>query len=241
MKILFENKAKSSNARISSANQVNNYLPANLTDSFLEKRYQSSKIDDIIDITFTDRITADCIFFGHHNLDHIEIVAYHAESSGAGAWSTIINSPPQSRMVFFDTTEKIQRIEIIVHGESGQSAAYLGGFAIGEAYTMPDPLNVWPIDFVDNSSFSSSKDGQTLSNYSKPLERREFQFRDIDPERTQEITGHYSRVGVGGKVWLDSFEKTDIFKPMYCAITDPIKAERDGRRFNFTMKFTEVR
>ncbi len=62
MKILFENKAKSSNATITSENQINNYLPANLTDSFLQKRYQSSKIDDIIEITFGDKIIADCIF-----------------------------------------------------------------------------------------------------------------------------------------------------------------------------------
>lgn len=239
MKILFENKAKSSNAAISSANQINNYLPANLTDSFLQKRYQSSKIDDIIEITFSEKITANCIFFAHHNLDRIEVVAY--DTPELELWSKVFDDPPQSRMVFFDTVKKIRNIKIIVHGESGQSAAYLGGFAVGEAYTMPDPLNIWPIDFVDNSTFSASKDGQTLSNYITPLERREFQFRDIELARTREIVDHYSRVGVGGKVWLDSFEKTDILKPVYCAITDPIKAERDGRRFNFSMKFTEAR
>ncbi len=239
MRILFENKAKSSNATITSTNQTNNYSPSNLVDSFLEKRYQSRRIDDIIEITFGEKITANCIFFAHHNLDYIEIVAY--DTPELELWSKVFEDPPQSRMVFFDTIKKIRNIKIIVHGESGQSAAYLGGFAVGDAYIMPDPLSVWPISFVDNSSFSSSKDGQTLSNYSKPLERREFQFRDIKLEQMQEITNLYSQVGVGGKVWLDTFEKTDIFKPMYCAITDPIEAERVGRRFNFSMKFTEVR
>ncbi len=239
MKILFENKAKSPNAALSSTNQINNFPPRNLTDSFQEKRYQSSDVDDIIEITFTNKITANCIFFGHHNLDRIEIVAYDAPE--IELWAKAFVNPPQSVMDFFDPVGRIRNIKIIVHAKSGQSAAYLGGFSVGEAYTMPDPVNSWPIDFVDNSTFSSSKNGQTLNNYVAPLEHREFQFRDIELERTREIVNLYSRVGVGGKVWLDSFEKTDILKPVYCIITEAIRAEREDSKFNFSMKFMEAR
>ncbi len=239
MRILFENKAKSANARLSSINQINNYLPINLVDSFLQKRYQASKIDDIIEIAFTEKVTANCIFFAHHNLDRVEVIAYDTQE--LELWAKVFESPPQSRMAFFDEIRNVRNIKVIIHAKSGQSAAYLGGFAVGDAYTMPDPLAVWPIGFIDNSKFSSSKYGQVLNNYVAPLERREFQFSDVPLDLIQEITELYSRVGIGGKVWLDSFEKTDLFNPIYCIITEAVRAELAGRRFNFTMKFTEAR
>ncbi len=239
MRILFDNKAKSKNATIVSRGSTVIYSPRNLVDDILEKRYQATGHQDVIDISFATPIRANCFFYGYHNLSKIEFAIYN--TTGAELYSDKFELPGMNGAAFFPIVHDIGQLRVRITARSGAQGAYLGGVATGEAYRMPDPVNTWPIGYNDNSSFQSTPTGHTLSNYTRPLRRQEFEFQWIPLAQAQEILELYYGVGIGSPIWADAFEDSDIMNAIYCKFTEPVTAQKIDDRFSMTVKLEESR
>ncbi len=243
MRILFDNKANLSDIVITNQNQNINYPCENLLHDFLELDYRASDTEDQIDIKFNKPITADSIFFGFHNLRSIMFQLY--DSRERVLLDRTVNKPQQNGAEFFDSLTDVKKFKIIVSAKSGQVAALLGGIAIGDAYTMPDPLNTWGFGFEDNSFKSSTPSGQILINQVKPLRTGEYAFRNVSLETTKEILKLYQTY-TGSHIWVDAFEDTDFIKQaVYSTIQEisPPKREVNARTpsFSFSIKIKEAR
>ena len=257
MRILFDNAAK--RATISSVNELVAYPAENLVSQFLEERWQEPGAASEITITFDDPEDIDCLFFSYYNLTGIIVVTnagvmmtlpiIGSEITNTG--DTIVTDdgdsiailgpmPVSTGALYFPSTQ-VGVTSLTIYAV-GPGPIYLGGIGTGLSVLMPDPVNNPTEGREDNSVSVGSAFGQSLSNRIAPLKADSYSFRNVTRAKTSEVFAGYDLVGLGGKVWVDWTERNHGFKaPMYARVTAVPASTKDGRRYNFSMNFTEAR
>ncbi len=243
MKILFHNKAKDSGVKITNQKPNINYPCENLIHSFLELDYRAESTTDQADIEFSETITANSIFWGFHKVSSIVFRLYDIKEKVL--WEQVVHNPSQNGALFFDDILGIKELKMVLTAASGQAGIVFGGIAIGDSYTMPDPLNTWGFGFEDNSFTSGTPAGQLLVNKIRPLRSREYAFRGVPLDKTKEIVLLYQE-NIGNHIWVDAFEDTNaITQPVYCTIEEfvpPVKEpDAEGHQFTFNLTLKEAR
>jgi len=239
MKILWEGRIRDTGVAISSDNEVLNYPADNIRNTSLYKRLQASGIEDTILIELPETTDIDCFFFGYTNAESVIIKLY--DSGDVLLHTETVLAPGYIEALYF-TMVQADYITIELEADSDATAVYLGGVDYGLVQNMPDPLAEWPDDIIDNSAVSDSYHGQTLQNYIEPLMRYEWQFRNVERETALEIQDLYIEKGVGGHIWVDATEENhDFIHPIYATIREPVKLQKDGRRYRFPLIIREAR
>ncbi len=266
MKILFDNKARHPGVLISSIEKYRNanHPAHNVVDSFLEREFRSKEAEDIISFSFKKKITANCVFWGYHNLQNINFSMQDRgkrtiPGSDVGDDTVIqplpvcvsaddvipvpVTNPAQYGAVYSSLlVSRIAEFKVRVNAAVDEPYVWLGGIAIGEAYIMPDPVNTWGFSRSDNGIVSSSRSGQRLGNYVKPLRSHEFLFKGVSLKQTQEIMDRYDSVGMARHIWVDPFEAGHTLeRPLYCTITKPIEPQKEDDTFSFILSIEEAR
>jgi hypothetical protein len=233
--LLFDNLVDS--ATLTSLNASLNYPVTNLQDPVLRKRYQSSTDSDTITITFDAVSSVQDFWYAWTNADSMELRLY---DSGNVLLNTIVVSNPQDIDAHHLTSAvSAAYAELDVYGYGG---VYVGGIGIGLGVDFPDPNNKWTEDYQDNSSVSQSTAGQSLQDYVEPLQVDAWVFRDIPRDEMNVYKELYKELGIGKPIWIDPFENDHSFRePIYASITQPFRAKKNGRVYNFNLNIKEAR
>ena len=237
MRILFENIIK--DADISSLQESLNYPASNLSHPYIKKRYQSNgSITDTITILFAEDRSANCIFYGNHNLT--DLVIRLKDSGGITILTINITDPTDGNgREYFSTFTNIRSIEIDVTGPS--PAPYLGGFAAGIYYQNINFLTGYPEGAQANWGVNKSPSGQTNVNNVKPLREFSFQFRERTKEDKDEFLSLIDENGPGPH-WHDLTECDINFLPIqYATIVAYPGMQRNGRRYDNNLSIQESR
>lgn len=231
MRILFDNKLN--NATLSSLHQNSLYPVARLKDSFLKRIYKSTENSDTITIVFASEEKIDCIYIGFTNA--LTASAILKGISGNTLYSGTINVQRGGGVITSTTGVKSAEITL-----SGTENIYLGTIGIGDAYTMPDPLNDIIKSFVDNSETYQSNDGQYSKNKIAWLRFIKASFATVDDiDLYNEIYLLFSEVD--RPVWLDCFENVNgALNPMYCSVEFKADSKND-KLYKFSFEATEAR
>lgn len=237
MKILFDNLLIG--ATFASVNASNNYPPANLYDTSLIKRSQSSLDWDTITITLEDSSTISDVFWGYTNATLIRLRFYDYE--GVLLYEHIVTAPDE--WIGHETFAAVPGVDYVELYYEGDLGVYLGGLGLGVAVKMPDPLATWAETSEDNSVVSSSLHGQTNQDYISPLRQYPFEFPPImTRDEMNVIQELVNGVGKGFPLWLDPFEDNhDFMLPLYATIVEAMPVEKDGRRYGFALTLKEAR
>ena len=236
MRILFDNEALV--ASITSYYESENYPASNIIHPFLMKRYQATADTDTITLTFDTEFSASCIFYGFTNATSIIVKFYDVLDNLL--YTETISDPQQRDSAYFTQVDDISYIEIEI--TTDMIAAYLGGFAVGIEFALPDPVADWSDNPIDNSDISDSPGGQTLVNKFDPLDAHIFNFRDIIRDTAIAIRDAGKEVGTGGHIWVDAFEEDHNFmSPMYATLRGMIALTKDGRNYNLSIPIQESR
>jgi hypothetical protein len=238
MKILFENELLDYTS-IVSLYASENYPVTNLLDQFLEKRYQylTGAVDEIT-VVLPAEVDINSVFFSYTNATRIDfsLLDDGDVELASHSFTSITN---RCHAYHWTSTYGIKKIVVDVYPSTG---AYLGGIAAGEVYSAKNPISPWNEPLVDNSVESSSPRGQGLQNYVEPLREYTWTFRDLTREQLNALREKYKAVGIGGKVWIDPFEgDPDFMEPFYAKISNVIETQKNGRRYDVTMTFSESR
>ncbi len=236
MRILFDNEAL--NAAITSYYESVNYPASNIIHPFLVKRYQATADTDTITLTFDTEFSASCVFYGFTNATSIVVKFYNV--SDVLIHTETIADPQQRGAEFFAQVDDISYIEIEI--TTDMIAVYLGGFAVGVEFALPDPVADWSDAPVDNSDISDSPGGQTLVSKFDPLDAHVFHFRDVIRDTAIAIRDAGKDVGAGGHIWVDAFEEDHAFmQPMYATLRALPSVVKNGRRYDLSLSIQEAR
>lgn len=211
MKILFENKLLDDNAVLSSDVVSSNYPLSNLKNRVLTRRSQveTSGNDLVIEISLTEAKTINCLGFSYTNGEKISVVI------DSVSYFTDKDIDYRTNMLYFDDVEA-SLIEVTISGS--EDYLYLGGLAIGEVYTMPDPLYESGEGLLDNNALVSNTYGISYQTEGAILENPAYSFAGLSRATRNELREVYP--GLGSIVWLDAFEdSTNFEEPLYCTIS----------------------
>lgn len=238
MKALFDNKIL--NSIITSVDASNNFPVDNLKSIYLHQKFQSIDTSDIITIVFNGNIDVDCFFFGYSNMSNMGVSFYDELDVLVGQLDfTSIDTDVESS--YFDSTISVKKIIIELENTSSESV-YLGGLAVGLTESFNLPLAKWTDDFDDKSIVSESQSGQILQQYIKPFRKYDFTFPVNTRVEVNKVTMQYQQYGVGFHLWVDPFELNhDFMYPLYCTLTAPISAKKDGYNWKFNFNIREAR
>lgn len=262
MKILFDNVLI--DATITADNASANYPVSNLVHPFLHKRYQKVNTTyDTITITLSAATTMNCFFVSYSNANKIVVRFYNASSTllRTETFSGVNNERyttggdlrvltdgdiriaqeaygEDSDAVHFDSID-VKTIEIDVYGDS---SAYVGGIAAGEAEDFGDPMSPWEEPYIDNSIVADSLYGQTLQQQIEPLRAYTWMIRDLTRSETNDIRDIYYQYGYGARLWIDPFEDDhDFMRPFYGRLNAAPRITKNGRRYDVELQFREAR
>jgi len=232
MRYLFTNEIL--DAVLSATNGNSNYPIKNLQDKFLGKIFKNTTGSSVITVEYTSDISANCLFYAHHNLTALSAVY---KNSASTTLATITPSTIQDVGVeYFTKLTTIRSIEITITGD------YIGGIGTGVYYQMPDPLADFSRDLQDNSFVIQSPSGQVLSNYEKPLKVPQWSFRDLKTSIANDIRNSYIEIGRGTPFYADFFENNrDFYNPLYCFFTVEPGDQKNGRRIDYNIELMEAR
>ena len=237
MRILFDNLIL--DATLSGGDASTNYPLTNLQDAFLQKRYQTIAAGDTTVVcTFDADVTVDVVFVGYTNAAGITATLKNSGGSTLASESFTLDNGV-SAIHFASTYTTVRSIEFTVSGGAG---TYVGGFAAGELYALPDPIASWEEPYTDNSTVTVSPAGQSLQNYVQPLRQYRWTFREFTRTEINALRSEYQAVGVGARVWVLPFESNqDFVEPLYATILEAPRTIKNGRRYNMTLAFQEAR
>jgi hypothetical protein len=234
MKILFDNLLWS--ASLSALHENTGYPVTNLRHVFLKKIFKSTAISDTVTIAFASDKIIDSCYLGFTNAASATLTLYN--SSMTLLATKTIDIPTLA--VSFAAVSGVRYAKIAITATS-PALAYLGTAALGEAFTMPDPINDWTPGFVDNSTSEESDDGQYLLNKIPWLRAPVFNFFVESLTDYQEIFDLVA--AVERPVFIDPFESNkSMMLPIYGifsgGISDPVKSDNI---FTFSLNVREVR
>lgn len=236
MRILFEDKVLA--ATLSAVNASSNYPVANLQNAFLKRRFQSTAAADTVTALFGADESIDCVYYGFTNATGIVI---QLKNAGGAVLKTItITTPEEIGAHHFAAVPAVRSIVVQITGAG--AGVYLGGLAAGEEVVLPNPEAEWEEPKVDNSTVSSSPDGQYNQGYLRPLRSYSWNLPDTTREDANTLSDLYLALGAGRPVWADPFEENhDFIPPIYCVITEPLAPRKSGRRYSITLSIAEAR
>ncbi len=236
MRILFEDKVLA--ATLSAVNASPNYPVANLQSAFLKQRFQSTAAADIVTVVFAADETIDCVYYGFTNATGLVV---QLKNAGGAVLKTItVTTPGEIGAHHFAAVPAVRSIVVAITGAG--AGVYLGGFAAGEEEILPDPEAAWEEPKIDNSTVSSSPDGQYSQSYRRPLRSYSWNLPDVTRENATALSDLYLALGAGRPVWADPFEENhDFIPPIYCVITEPLAPRKSGRRYSITLSIVEAR
>jgi len=236
MRALFNPIVRNNSGTITATNAVINYSPQNIKHPSIKKRVQGAGNNMIITIPFDDDQCAKCFFYGRHNLSALSVV--YRDSLG-NILDTIVPATINDIGVeYFSLIENIRSIELTI--TTAYTYVRLGGFDSGVYYQMPNFLNAWPIDTIDNSLTDVSLGGQmTTDDIPK---RRAYKFRHIEiiKATADELITNYN---LNGKqpIFIDLTEgNRNFLAPIYARIEKPFIPTKADRRFSFETELQEA-
>ena len=236
MKILFTNEIK--DATLTALDQNENYPASNLSSVFAKLKYKGAGYSDTITATFDDNVSANSFFYTFTNASSMELRLY---SNASALLDTItVDCTYDSGAEYFADYTNVRRIEIDIASPVAEDV-YLGGIALGMADTFPFPLAKFDNDLIDNSSKTSSADGQTSYLHIKPLTSYSLQFTNVKRTEYHTLIEKFEKVG-GGHIWADITEDNHaVYRPMYCTTGLMESPTREKSQVNFKMTLTEAR
>jgi hypothetical protein len=236
MKALFDNLVLA--AALSALHASPNYPVANLQSSFLKKRFQSTAAADTVTVTFAADKAIDCVYYAFTNATGIVILLKNA---GGGTVKTItIVAPEDPGAVHFTAVPGVRTIDVQLTGAG--PGLYLGGLGAGLEGSLPNPASPWDEQPTDNSSASSSPDGQWSQDYLTPLRSYSWQFAGMERDDALALLLKCTTLGIGKPMWLDAMEDDHAFlAPIYCVLTRAPKITKSGRRYAITISIMEAR
>jgi len=214
------------------------YPVANLRHSFLKKRYQSSRDVDAVLIEFAAISTVDCFFFGITNASEIQLDLY--SDADALLHTEIIEYPESDRVdsVHFTAVAGVAYATVTLTGDS--VGVYLGGCDLGEAYTFPDPVAIWPEGWVDNTVTVKSPAGQASFDRVSPFRTYEWDFVNLSRALANELRGKYEAYGRGRPLFIDPFERNHTFmRPYWGTLQEPISTQKDENIYSVKLPTEE--
>lgn len=224
MKLLFDGLIGSST--LSSQYPSNSYPLSNLQDSFLTRRYQSSRDIDVVMMLFAAPSDVDCFFWGYTNAIQIVFSLYDYEN--ALLYSQTIDNPYSGvDSIYFDTVEDASYALISLSYDS--IGVFIGGCDCGPVYEFPDPLENFENGFSDATIWNKSPNGQTSFDRAEPLRAHTFEFKGIDLSWMQEIENKYINYGIGRPLFIDPFNQNhDFMMPIWATIQRPLGNKKNG-------------
>jgi hypothetical protein len=235
MKLLFNGLIE--NSTLSSQYPSNSYPLSNLQDSFLTRRYQSSRDSDVIMIAFESESDVDCFFWGYTNAIQIIFGLYDYENTLL--YQQVIDNPYAGvDSIYFDTVEDASYALVTLSYDS--LGVYIGRCDCGIASVYPDPLEDYELDFSDATISNKSPNGQTSFDRAEPLEILLFEFKGIDPDVMDGIISDYIYYGIGRPLFIDPFDLNhDFMMPKYGTMQRPLGYKKNGINREFTLEIEE--
>lgn len=235
MRILFDPIVRNYSGTISATNASINYSANNIKHPFLRKRIQASTTSQVITIPFTVDQSADCLFYGIHNLSSLVAVF---KNSGGGTVGTVTISSPDTENVnveYFTQIDNIRSIEVTI--TTASSYAKLGGFECGVYYQMPYAYTSYPSETIDNSRASKSGGGQVTVDDITKLRGFGFKLLEVSYTIEQEIKTNYY---LNGKrpCYIDLFETDGV--AIYATIEKPISSQRNENTYAIDLEIQEA-
>lgn len=237
MKLLFDGLLE--NSTLSSQYPSSSYPLANLQDSFLTRRYQSSRDADVIQMIFEAQSDVDCFFWGYTNATQIVFELYDYDN--VKLYEQTIDNPESGvDSIYFDTVEDASYALITIYYDS--IGVYIGRCDCGPVSTFPDPLEDFNNNYSDATVSNKSPNGQTSFDRAEPLRTHNFEFKGIDPEWMQEIETEYVDFGIGRPLFIDPFDRNHAFMmPLFGTIQRPIGSDKNGVNREFILEVEESR
>lgn len=235
MKLLFNGLLE--NSTLSSQYPSNSYPLSNLQDSFMTRRYQSSRDTDIIMMTFESESDVDCFFWGYTNAIQIIFGLYDYEN--ALLYQQTIDNPEVGvDSIYFDMVEDASYALITISYDS--IGVYLGRCDCGLVSVYPDPLQDFEEDFSDATVSNKSPNGQTSFDRAEPLRSPRFEFKGIGHDEMEAIKTDYINFGIGRPLFIDPFDKNhDFMMPYYGTIQRPLGSKKNGVNREFILETEE--
>ena len=236
MKVLVVNEL--TEATITALAPKANYPASNLNNVFAKLKYKGVGYSDTIKATLPDNVTANCFFYTYTNAESMEVRVYSNES--VLLETVTVDCTYNSGAEFFTSHDNVRWIEIDIAAPVSEDV-YLGGIALGEALTFPNPLSNFDKELSDNSNKTDSLDGQVSHGYIKPLESYQLQFTNVKRDDYHEIIEQFKKIGTG-HIWVDITEDNHaVYQPLYCVSSMADSPARDKTLVSFKLKITEAR
>lgn len=232
MKVLFDNIFE--DAVLSATNESLNYPVKNLTNPFLEKRFQSSTNSSVITCDFTEDQEFDCFFYGYHTA--VDMTVIFKDHLGSILLTLVFN--PEGNYIGVEEFPLITNVRTVDIYITGGVNVFLGGIGGGVGYVMPYMLSEYDKKPLDNSGEISSKYGQGLSNYIKPLHGYEFSFVINSKTISDEVYNKYRSVGIYKKMY---FNMESVEESLYAKIISPVAPSRGKVTYKFKLNIQESR
>lgn len=236
MRILFDPIIRNYSGSITATNASINYNPNNIKHPFLKKRIQGSTTSQVITIPFDEDQSADCFFYGVHNLSALSAV--FKDSGGSTIDTVVVSSIYDIGVEYFTQIDGIRSIELTI--TTASTYVKLGGFEAGIFYQMPDFKNSWPKRIIDNSLAEESNGGQMTTDDITKRRAYVFDLVEITAAVSDEIITNYN---LNGKrpVYIDITEgDRTVFAPIYARIEKPLSQEKNNRRFSTQVEVMEA-
>ncbi len=246
MKILFDNLLAS--ATLSAGGTSLNYPLSNLLHAFLKKKFQQT-VDgssgmpdaDALTLTWLSNQIVDSIFIGYSNATLFTLKLY-------GSTGTLLYTKTFTDLemgVSFAAVSGVRSAKLLLDDELGLASmtVYLGGLGIGQSYIMPDPLNDWTLEQIDNSIGDTTLDGQVLGQYIEPLRSYSFNFKIGLRSIYSAVYNKVKALGRYTPVFCAPFEDAmDEVPAMYVVLDGGFKSpSKDDNVFGFALTLLEAR
>jgi len=108
MRILTRNLLAEADS-LSNTNADATYPVSALYANMLEEIMQGATSSSVITGTYLTDVTANCFFFGYHNLSSITVTL--KDSGSSVLYTQQVNTPPQNHVIYFDEYTTIRSIE----------------------------------------------------------------------------------------------------------------------------------
>ena len=217
---------------LSATNANVSYPIANIKHYFLKKIFKATDASTTITATFDTVQNIDCCYIGYTNATVATLKLYSA-SSVLLATKTINVSTNGG---IFST---VQGVKYVTLDLASASNVYLGTFAVGDSYTMPDPDNNIIKGLLDNSTSYSSTDGQYALNKTQWLKKLELSFTIVGIDLYNEIYALFSQVD--RPIWVDIYEELNNAINPYYAQVEFEEDSQSWHKYTFKLTCTEAR